>query len=345
MSQLGISFVVPMYNAEKYIGRCIESILRQGLDRGSFEIILVNDGSRDGTARIADSYVEKFTFVRVIHQYNQGLSVARNVGFAAANGDYVWFIDVDDYALDGAANVLLRTAQEQRLDVLTFRVKHVDPSPVDAAGFIPTATVGEVMDGHDYVASHNYNNGAWLYLVRRAYLLGLHIQFEPGRYCEDGMFTLALLSGAKRVSHYPSEAYAYVRSPGGITKLKTAAHYHKVAADFFFAAEFFDKYLERESASQTLPKGYKKRVLSRRDSYVFFLSVRLVRSDLPVWQIMRQHREMRKRGWIPLIHLSRDEYPGLKYTLMLFVIQLAPVYLLAILMSRAARFISRNTAP
>ena len=90
-----ISIIVPVYNAEKYLPACVESLLSQTY--GALEVILVNDGSKDGSAALCDTYAARDSRVRVIHQENQGVSTARNAGLDHAAGKYVAFVDADDY--------------------------------------------------------------------------------------------------------------------------------------------------------------------------------------------------------------------------------------------------------
>ena len=90
-----ISIIVPVYNVEKYLNECIDSIIAQTYS--NIEIILVNDGSTDASGKICDEYAEKDGRIKVIHQVNAGLSAARNAGMAVATGEYLYFVDSDDY--------------------------------------------------------------------------------------------------------------------------------------------------------------------------------------------------------------------------------------------------------
>lgn len=95
MNEIKISIIVPIYNVKKYIERCLNSIIKQNFTK--FEVILVDDGSTDGSGEVADNYADKFDFIKVVHKRNAGLGFARNTGLKYANGEYVLFIDSDDY--------------------------------------------------------------------------------------------------------------------------------------------------------------------------------------------------------------------------------------------------------
>ena len=95
MSEAKISIIIPVYNVEKYVSRCIESLLRQTFD--DIEILLINDGSKDSSGQICDEMAQKDTRIKVFHQENQGVSVARNLGISKASADYIIFVDSDDF--------------------------------------------------------------------------------------------------------------------------------------------------------------------------------------------------------------------------------------------------------
>ena len=92
-----LSIIIPVYKVEKYLRKCLDSCLHQNISKEDYEIICVNDGSPDNSAQILDEYAAKHPNIRVVTQTNQGLSMARNNGLAVAQGDYVWFIDSDDW--------------------------------------------------------------------------------------------------------------------------------------------------------------------------------------------------------------------------------------------------------
>lgn len=111
-----ISVVVPVYNAEKYLHRCVDSILAQSVT--DFELLLIDDGSKDISAKICDEYAAMDSRVRVFHKENGGVSSARNVGLDNAKGDYLMFVDSDDYMLPGMCEVMLSTIESKKTDLV-----------------------------------------------------------------------------------------------------------------------------------------------------------------------------------------------------------------------------------
>ena len=100
-----LSIIIPVYNIENYLERCINSIIAQNINE--CEIILVDDGSTDTSSNICDFYSKQYDYIHTIHQINQGLSCARNTGIKNAKGDYIWFIDGDDYIENNALRIIL----------------------------------------------------------------------------------------------------------------------------------------------------------------------------------------------------------------------------------------------
>ena len=113
-----LSIIVPVYNVEKYIRTCVESIFRQGLDESIFEVIIVNDGTKDNSMEMIADIIKTHSNISVIEQENQGLSVARNNGIAAAKGEYIFMPDSDDLLIDNSLPFLLNKATETKADLI-----------------------------------------------------------------------------------------------------------------------------------------------------------------------------------------------------------------------------------
>lgn len=118
-----ISIIVPIYNSEKYLRKCIESVLKQNYD--SYELILIDDGSTDRSGIICDEYANKYGKVNVVHKENKGVSNSRNIGIKKARGEYILFLDSDDWLEENSLIKINRIIREKKVDVLVFGYKEV----------------------------------------------------------------------------------------------------------------------------------------------------------------------------------------------------------------------------
>lgn len=124
MSEAKISIIIPVYNVEKYIGRCVESLLRQTFE--DIEIILVNDGSKDNSGRLCDETAKKDARIKVFHQENQGVSVARNTGISNASAEYIIFVDSDDFVAQTMCERLYKIITEKNCELVVCRAYDTD---------------------------------------------------------------------------------------------------------------------------------------------------------------------------------------------------------------------------
>ena len=124
MSKKLISVIVPVYNSEKYVNRCIDSILNQTYE--NLEVILIDDGSSDGSLKICESWAEKDNRIKILKQKNSGVSSARNLGIENASGDYVAFVDNDDWLRPEMYETMLSLAEKEKSDVTVCKFINVD---------------------------------------------------------------------------------------------------------------------------------------------------------------------------------------------------------------------------
>lgn len=209
-----ISVIVPVYKVEKYLARCIDSILAQTYK--DYEIILVDDGSPDDCGRICDEYAEKYDNIRVIHKENGGLSSARNAGidYAAEHSDSEWltFVDSDDYLHPRYLEQLYLAAVENGVNV-------------SACAYVLTDGVGEVDASQDCATSLYTPEQFWVKLrgyavvsVCKLYAKSLFdgTRFPCGKLHEDEFTTHKLLFACDKVAVLPAQFYYYFQNNGGI---------------------------------------------------------------------------------------------------------------------------------
>lgn len=214
-----LSIIVPVYGVANYLRKCVDSLLAQ--DIIDYEIILVDDGSPDECPQICDEYAALHpNFIKVIHQENAGLSAARNSGISAAQGDYIMFVDSDDYLQSNVLGMLMAQVKRDNLDVLRFNYQNVRES---GDAFAPYKDMTNYNDYSstptDGLTFLNERMGTQCYavqfLVRREIVL--QEQFTPGIYFEDTDWTPRMLLRAKRLASTDLVVYNYLWREGSIT--------------------------------------------------------------------------------------------------------------------------------
>ena len=209
------SIVVPIYNVEAYIHRCVDSLLEQTFS--DIEIILVDDQSPDNCPAICDEYAWKDSRVRVIHKPNGGLSDARNAGIQAARGDYIMLVDSDDYIERDACENFAKYAQ-QGVDIIIGDAV-VEGGNCNLAHIKPTD--GQAMNGVEYLKQafrgHCSTMVAWLNIYRRDFLIDNQLLFKCGILHEDEQFTPRAFLKANTVICSGVVFYHYIIRSGSIT--------------------------------------------------------------------------------------------------------------------------------
>ncbi|WP_455669348.1 glycosyltransferase family 2 protein [Phocaeicola sp.] len=226
-----ISFIVPVYNVEKYVGKCLESILTQISVFPRSEIIIVNDGSNDDSMKVVEEYTFQYDFISIINQKNSGLSMARNHGEEAATGDYIWFVDSDDWLESNALQVLRSTMKVYPgMDVYATGLRWVNDE-----GEIKRIDIrkmcDKIMSGMQYV-DRLYPTGATpRFIIRHRLLQNAGLKFISGVLHEDTPYGLMLAYQAKSVVLLPEAIYAYrQRSESIMHSLKIRSAYDLVIA-------------------------------------------------------------------------------------------------------------------
>lgn len=220
MEQPTVSVVIPVYNVEKYLAECVESVLRQTW--GDYEIILVDDGATDSSGALCDRYAAEYGCIRVFHQPNGGLSAARNTGLRAARGDYVYFLDSDDYIEPQTLERLRTAAEREKADVVFFD-GYVFFDECEEDGSVSRysrkdtypACGGRAMLLR-LLENDEYRTAVPLLLFRRAFLMGRDLWFLEGIIHEDELFTFLVYNADGVVCHCHEQLYARRIRPGSI---------------------------------------------------------------------------------------------------------------------------------
>lgn len=316
-----LSIIIPMYNCEHYIERCLQSIYNQGISDQEFETIVINDGSTDRGNHIVNNYKGRHGNITLLEQLNQGLSAARNRGIDLATGDYLFFVDADDLLFPNVLGILLEVIKSKTIDILAFNNRRFTEEDLKTK-YTSEYHRKQIFDyktisGFEYIAKHNYNNGVWWYFVNRSFLLETGIRFIVGKNCEDGMFTMNLLLKAKKIVHRDIDVYIYMNNSNSIVTNRNPAHQQKMISDFCFVIDYISQLILKYSSHMSME--CKKRCECRRNSYIFFMMWRLFR--LGSSETMNITNTLRDKGYYPFGSLHLD-YKDSKYTLLRFLMNI-----------------------
>lgn len=207
-----ISIIIPAYNAEDYLPATLDSILAQQVPF-SLEMIVVNDGSTDGTLAMLQQYKERYPNITVITTENGGPANARNVGIQAALGEYLMFVDSDDALASNALSELGAALQKQAVDLLIFgfRIINQQTKKEFSYTFAPAYLDSEAALGEHLVALYQKNmlNQIWNKVYRRKMIADSQISFMPFHYGEDRLFVFDVLRQARDICILDQEYYHY----------------------------------------------------------------------------------------------------------------------------------------
>ena len=208
-----ISFIIPVYNCKYYLPDCVASIRAAGV--GDYEILLIDDGSTDGSAGVCDELAERFPEIRVIHQVNAGVSAARNRGIQEAHGEYIIFVDSDDTLLPFDNSVFLYL--EKNIDMLIFGMKFqyyhkgsFVKEETAAINWEMTCSAKEVGENFAQLFNSNYFSPVWNKIIKKSILAENKLTFDTRLInYEDMAFSLLVLSRCSTVVVVPQVYYLY----------------------------------------------------------------------------------------------------------------------------------------
>lgn len=247
-----ISIIIPVYNIEKYLRECLDSCINQTLE--DIEIICVDDCSTDDSYKILEEYQAKDSRIKILrHEVNKNLGAARNTGLANATGEYIWFVDSDDYIDTKACQILYDAIKEFDVDMLCFSaLKFVDTD--ERRQFIydkyyhqgvQINKVYHPKTNWKEIVFSNLNVTAWAYLTKRTLLQ--NFRFREGVWHEDTDFTPILLSSVDSFCYIPYTAYFYRVNQNSIVQKPMS---QKRLEDQIAVAESLDKFVQENKLSK-----------------------------------------------------------------------------------------------
>lgn len=294
--KIDISIIVPIYNVEKYLKKCVQSILNQSFK--NFELILVNDGSLDKCGRICDEYAKKDERIKVIHKVNGGLSSARNAGLNIASGEYIGFVDSDDYLDERMYEVLINSIRKTNSDMVICDYYIDYENEKDISKEYDINVIVKEFDNISALKELYRENGvkfvvAWNKIYKRE--LFDELRYENGRIHEDEILAHKLLYKCNKITYIPIKLYHYLQRENSIMntrnnikrldiiyaydeRMKFFKEINKLEllkkTEYCYIVRFFEEYKKNngdKKETDILRKSMKKNIWSvlKNDRFIF----------------------------------------------------------------------------
>lgn len=211
-----LSIIIPLYNCEKYISQCLDSIFRQEMNESEFEVIVIDDGSKDNGCSLASEYAKSHDNISVIKQDNQGVACARNNALEKAKGDYITFVDADDMLVSGSIKTLVKIAVENKADIVKAAHKEVSEDAVceDFTNIHKSSSI-QVMTGEEAIVNvtRMKEGYCWGYLISRQLITEYKLFFPPKvAFMEDWAFITQAILKSKTFVNTDVLLYLYRRN-------------------------------------------------------------------------------------------------------------------------------------
>ena len=298
-----LSVVIPLYNAEKYISTCLDSVLNQNISKSVYEIVIVNDGSKDNSLQKVEEYAKKHSNISIYNQKNSGVAKARNIGVEKAKGTFIYFLDADDYIASNTFEIFIDKLNDD-IDLVAFiaiQTNKTDLNEIQKNEINNTSN--EIIEGVDFIEKYGFKDAVGWFMVRKQFLLDKNLQYLEGKMLEDISFNIKLLTKVKRVLYLPIDVYRYVNRENSIMTKTNAKHFKKIISDYERILIELEEQVEKFEVDNA---GAAERLRGKRGIYHFFLFMRLMRSDLSINEIDKSINRYKKMGLYPLRQYSNS---------------------------------------
>ena len=239
-----ISIIIPVYNVEKYLRRCLDSVLNQTFQ--DWQAICVNDGSPDNSAAILDEYAKQDSRFVVVHKKNAGVSAARNDGIKHATGEYIYFLDADDFIDDNYLSRMLDCALQNNADMVVSGYvtnnKYAKPIVYKKTRILRSI---DKKARHSFVLTDSY---VWRYLFCKDFIIKHKLKFDTGLIAqEDTLFVLEAVEKANMIVTVPNVNYHYMFNENSALNSRDAKHHAKVKQQYKIGKQYRKEFAKKHN--------------------------------------------------------------------------------------------------
>ncbi len=316
-----LTIIVPFYNAEKYLKRCITSLINQDLKADNYEIILINDGSTDNGVEVVEDFLRNNKNIFLYNQENQGLGATRNNGVKFAKGDYIYFIDADDYIAVNTLGTLLTYSKELNLELLGFNTTVTEKADLFTSNNIDKKYETNILKGTDFLVKYKYHRlEAWWYIIKRDFLLKTECKFEEGKFMEDAIFTFNIFLAANRTMFLPMDVHRYVKVQDSIMNNSEKGHLLQVIRDYVdLVFRFHSLSVEVAENKDVNSSKIVDSINYKSTVSIYFMFFRLIKSELTIKEINKILNKLKSINMYPLKNFIGEQYFHKKFKITAFI--------------------------
>lgn len=301
-----LSIIIPVYNIENYIIRCVGSFVKQDFPADQYELVIVNDGSTDRSLEILEQYksIHPNRTIRILSKENGGLSSARNFGLQNAVADYIWFVDGDDWVSEDSLQKISEELHKfPDIDILEFDLaiatEYQSGFKYDYAADQKSATE-DIETGKRFLEDHGYSLGVTVNIYSREFLRDSNIIFPLGKYSEDNLFSLKTLLKAEKFRKINAYFYFYYQRADSISHTKTTEHLLKYNNDIF------NNFKEMNAVVATESPEIRKKISEMIAYFQLIQFINLYKQRK--FALARNYaKRMKTEGLFPLHHLGEGK--------------------------------------
>lgn len=297
-----LSIIIPVYNVEKYIEKCVLSVLNNDLDKATFEILIIDDESQDNSINKINHLVQSHNNIHLFSQINKGLGGARNTGIHKAKGEYLLFLDADDVVLPTTLKHIVSLAFESELDVLEFGAKGVTEENQEIYR-IKNTTNGVILNGIDYYNTIRYMNSACNKLYRKDFLRTNELFFLEKIFIEDFEFNTRVFTLAKKVLATDYLVSSFLQTPNSITRNNSQEKKEKMINDIIFVLK------KTIDLQKTLEKNKNSNLFfeERKSFLVATLFFQLVKNKATHKEMLLMKNKLKANAMFCVTHFIHDK--------------------------------------
>lgn len=254
-----LTVIIALYNTEKYIKRCLNSILDTTIPKHDYEIIVINDGSTDGGPRIVEEIVERNNNVILINKENGGQSSARNIGLTLAKGDYIFCLDSDDYVNSDLFPIALEEVINNNLDLYPIQFVKVSEDGQKLASKDSYQIINEVISGDEFLSRFTISGAMARYFYNAEIIRDKNLKLLEGIFHEDEEFVIKFLTHVKRIKYDKLPVYFYLIRSSSTMNKPDITHRKKLINDLISVVDSISNLIFENKENLKIVKGLKRK--------------------------------------------------------------------------------------